>query len=316
MMGPGENAPGRAAHRRDEPVFVNPNRTEGGRSGSLANVLNALRRVPGLEVAESSSIPPQCIAVADEVVAFIDDLDAWESASPAHGGESVEAIRRVSPRIIFKYQYRSGIDYLPGTVSAGYFCAEDIEDAPRDCLHRCRPVDVSARMRSAGYGHLRCDWKPIRGVVVAEAARLGREGYQTRIGKIDRGLYYRELFDTKIGLNWRGYGKLTYRMIEYARAGVVMITDPLGAIWPVREDIVLEDGVHCVYCDDAARFGEVAVSLLNDPARLASIRRNVVALWESKLCPEAMGAWYWAKLQDCLEPRLRHPASTGTPTVP
>ena len=88
------------------------------RSGSLAYVLNALRCVPGLEVVECPSTPPQCIAIGGEVVAFIDDLDPWQSASPDHGGEMVEAIRRVSPRIVFKYQYRSGINYLPGTISA------------------------------------------------------------------------------------------------------------------------------------------------------------------------------------------------------
>jgi len=71
-----------------------------GRSGSLAHVLNALRRVSGLEVAECSSIPPQCIAVGDEVVAFIDDLDAWQSASPA-GTEPVLVTCVVSPGFEF-----------------------------------------------------------------------------------------------------------------------------------------------------------------------------------------------------------------------
>jgi hypothetical protein len=308
MAAPEGKARGRAAARREGPVFVNPNRTEGGRSRSLAHVLNALRRVPGLEVSECSSIPPQCVAVGDEVVAFVDDLDAWDSASPDDFGESVEAIRQVSPRLIFKYQYRSGIDYLPGTVSAGYFCAFDVEDRPGDLLHRPRPVDVSARMSSDNYGGTNA-WIEARGILVEEAVRLGREGWQTRIGKIERFEYYRELYDTNIGFNWRGIGKLTWRIIEFMRAGVVMITEPLGPTWPIREDIVLQDGVHCVYCDDPARFGEVALSLLHDPERLAAIRGNALGLWENKLCPEAMGAWFWAKLWGCLNRHLPNNAS-------
>jgi hypothetical protein len=280
---------------------VNTTRVEGGQSPSLSHVLNALRLVPGLKVRHSQEIPAQCIAIGNQVVAFIDDLDAWESAAPAHEGEMVEAIQSVAPRIVFKYQYRSGIDYLPGTVSAGYFCVNDITDRPRDLLDRARPVDVSARMRTSGYGDdgLTCDWLRARGTLVDGALQLGREGWRTCVGKIARADFYNELFDTNIGLNWRGCGVLTHRIIEYFRAGVVMVTDPLGPAWPVREDVILEDGVHCVFCEDPARFPEIARSLLRDPARVAAIRRNVVALWETKLCPEAMGAWYWSKLKAC-----------------
>jgi hypothetical protein len=297
----GETLPVRPRAHRPGAVLVNPTRVEGGRSSSLAHVLNALRCVPGLEVVECSSTPPQCIAIGGEVVAFIDDLDAWESASPDHGGEMVEAIRRVSPRIIFKYQYRTGVDYLPGTISAGYYCVDNLSELPRDLIRRPRHVDVSARMRTGGYGTpgLTCDWLEARKTIVEAAAHLGREGWQTRTGKIDRNDYYNELFDTQIGFNWRGCGKLTYRMIEYIRAGVVMVTDPLGTIWPIREDVVLEDGIHCIYSDDPSRFGEIARSLLRDPSKVARIRRNVFDLWASKLCPAAMGAWYWSKVERC-----------------
>ena len=170
---------------------------------------------------------------------------------------------------------------------------------------RTRLIDVSARMRTGGYGppEETCDWLRARNSIVLEAARLGREGWRACIGKIDRGEYYDELFDTNIGFNWRGCGKLTYRMIEYIRAGVIMITDPLGTMWPIREDIVLEDGVHCVYCDDPGRFGEVARSLLREPLKVEAIRRNVITLWENKLCPAAMGNWYWQKLQGCRDSR-------------
>ena len=96
-------------------------------------------------------------------------------------------------------------------------------------------------------------------------------------------------------------------MIEYVRAGVIMVTDPLGTMWPIREDVVLEDGIHCIYCDDPAQFREIPRSLLRDPAKVARIRRNVIELWESKLCPAAMGAWYWRKLEECSDVRPTPP---------
>ena len=40
--------------------------------------------------------------------------------------------------------------------------------------------------------------------------------------------------------------------------------------------------------------------------KVEAIRRNVVDLWQSKLCPSAMGAWYWRKLEEC---------SVGLPTT-
>jgi hypothetical protein len=281
-------------------VFMNTANPGGQRSRSLVHVFDALSRVPGLDVVESTAIPPQCIALGGRIAAIVDDHDDWRSASPAHDGEMVGLIRRVGAPIVFKHQYRSGIAYPPGTVSAGYFCAENVPSPPGDLCERVRPVDISARMRADGrdYGTPGAvgGWLEARAAVVEQASRLSREGWIARTGKADRDAYDAELLDTKIGFDWRGWGKLTRRMIEYIRAGVVMVTNPLGAEWPIREDVALEDGVHCIYCDDPSRFADLARSLLLDPARMARIRRNVVELWRDKLCPAAMGAWYWEKL--------------------
>lgn len=289
-------------------ALMNTASFEGHRTRSLTHVMDALRQVSGLDVVESRAIPPQCIAISGRIVALVDDWDEWQSASLAHDGVIVQAIRRVGPSLVFKHQYRSGIDYPFGTVSAGYFCAVDVPSAPGDLCERDRPIDVSARMRADGgaYGMpgVSRGWLNARAELVEQASRLGREGWLTRTGKTDRDVYHAELLDTKIGFNWRGWGKLTHRMIEYFRAGVVMVTDPLGTEWPLREDIVLEHGVHCVFCSDPSHFASVARSLLLDPARMALIRRNVVDLWSAKLCPAAMGDWYWKKL---LEGRAPHP---------
>ena len=88
--------------------------------------------------------------------------------------------------------------------------------------------------------------------------------------------------------------------MEYIRAGVVPITRPLGEEWPIREDVILQDGIHCVFCPDPADFAREASKLLLDRAKLARIRRNLMELWQEKLCPAAHGLWIWEKLKAVL----------------
>jgi hypothetical protein len=258
-----------------------------------------LQHVPGLKVVEASDIPPQCIAIGDQVIAFIDDLDAWESVAPSRRGELVAWVSEFRPRIIFKYQFRRGVEYLPGTVSAGFVCATHDIARPADLATRPRPIDVSARMRTTEYAYPdhTLPWMRERQTVVEQAAQLQRDGFVARHGKTAVDVYLRELFDTKIGFNWRGFGMLTYRIIEYLRAGVAMITQPLGPEWPLREDIILEDGVTCLFCDDPGRFAAEARLLLRDAEKMNRIRRNALDLWNDKLCLRAIGQWYWEKLR-------------------
>ena len=99
------------------------------------------------------------------------------------------------------------------------------------------------------------------------------------------GQYEAELWDCQIGFDWRGCGYLTHRLIEYIRAGVVPITCPFGEEWPVREDVVLEDGVHGIFCSDPKDFAREAKSLLRDPAKIRQIRRHLLDLWQEKPLP-------------------------------
>ena len=162
---------------------------------------------------------------------------------------------------------------------------------PSDLLTRARPIDITARMRT--YDHHRSR-------VVEQAKRLGQEGYTIHVDLVDMDQYLADLWNAQIGFDWYGSGMLTYRMIEYIRAGVVPILHPLGAEWPVRDDVILEHGVHCVYCSNPNDFANEARRLLADPAKIEKIRRNLIALWETKLCPEAQGYWTWEKLKAAL----------------
>lgn len=294
--------PGEPPEQKKIEVKMNPTRWGGEPARLMEIILESLSNVPEIDVINSQEVPPQCIAIANEVIGLIDDLDAWDSLSPSRNGELVEWAREVNPRVIFKHQFRSGVDYLPGTISAGFTCNTYSVISPNDLLTRSRPIDVSARMRTNNYNYPRNDlpWMIERQRIVEQAERLNDEGLVARYGKIDSGRYLEELWNTKTGFNWEGFGRLTYRIIEYVRAGVVMITQPLGPEWPVRDDIILTDGLHCVFCDDAEKFGAEAKLLLRDKNKLDRIRRNVIELWNDKLCLAAMGEWYWKRLKQAL----------------
>jgi hypothetical protein len=196
----------------------------------------------------------------------------------------------LNPSLILKYQYPKG------TISAGYPCIKDL-DCPADLLTRKRPIAVTARMRVSGDYHWKTEWMIARSHIVNQARLLRLLGHVTKCGLTSGDDYAAELWDTQIGFEWRGSGYLTHRLIEYIRAGVVPVTRPLGREWPIRDDVILEDGVHCVFCPDPFRFAQAGGRLLLNPQKIARMRRNLVKLWEEKLCPKAQGYWIWSKLK-------------------
>lgn len=261
----------------------------------------ALGRVPAIEVAEDDSLPAQCVSVDGEIVALIDDEDAWDLGHESYAGGLRAWIEKVAPPLIFKLQYRRGGDYPPGTLSAGYpspHPAFYALDSPADLSTRQRSIEVSARMRTGGYRFERDDlpWMLARRALVREAGRLRAHSFEVRTGRVPFDSYLRELFDSELGFNYRGFGALTFRIAEYLRAGVVMLTDPLGAEWPLREDVVLEDGIHCVFCDSPAEFRREALALLRDRRRIAAFRVRGLELWRDRLSLDAAGEWYWRQL--------------------
>lgn len=253
--------------------------------------LRYLRHVEEVTVVESHDVPLLCISVNGRILGVVDPWDSWKKPSRFRRYQSsahlARLIKKHKPPVIFKYQFRQGTTYFPGTVAAGYPCRFPYT-RPDDLLTRPRPIDVTARMRI--YDHE-------RETVVEQARRLGQEDNKVHVALVDMDRYVSDLWDSQIGFDWYGSGKLTYRMIEYIRAGVVPILHPLGSEWPVRDDAILEDGVHCVYCSDPKEFANTARRLLADPARIERIRRNLMALWETKLGPTAQGYWTWEKLK-------------------
>jgi hypothetical protein len=271
---------------------------ENRQSGDLQTIYRALQQVPEIKVTCASDIPPQCISIGGKVLAVVDDFDAWDSLMPERGGEFLEWVHSLRPAIIFKLQYRRGADYPAGTVSAGYLCHPLSYDVtmPPDLGSRARSVDVTARMRTGGYESPETDWMRQRAEIVSQTRRLADEGLNVIYGKISPEGYHAELPNAQIGFVWRGFGMLCYRLLEYLRAGVIPITEPLGAEWPLREDVILEDDVHCVHCDDPKRFAEAARLLLRDRRKMKRIRGNILDLWRERLCLAAMGRWYWNEL--------------------
>lgn len=264
-------------------------------------ILPYLRHVDEICVIEDESLPELCIIVNGRVLGLVDPYDEWELNSPSDEISIAQRIREFKPTIIFKYQWHRGIDYPPGTISAGYPCVREA-NRPDNLLTRARPIDVMARMRVNGDYHwgINEQWMIARSQIVEQAKLLGILGWNSKWGFVEGDEYDSELWDAQVGFDWRGRGYFTYRLIEYIRAGVVPITRPLGEEWPVREDVILEDGIHCVICPDPLRFASEARLLLMDQAKINKIRRNLVELWREKLSPIAQGYWLWEKLKATL----------------
>ena len=270
-------------------------------SGSLRplEIVRWLREVDEISVVENAALPPLAIVVNKRVVAVVDPFDDADLNSRGDDeGSTQQRIDELRPLLVLKYQWRRGVDYPRGTISAGYPCLYDVSQ-PADLLTRKRSIAVTARMRVNWDYHwaMDTDWMKARSCIVAQTKLLTQLGHQARAGLTSAAEYTSELWDSQIGFEWRGSGYLTHRLIEYIRAGVVPITRPLGREWPIREDVVLEDGVHCIFCPDPYRFAQEASRLLLDPQKIARIRRNLLELWDEKLCPRAQGEWLWSKIK-------------------
>lgn len=277
---------------------VNPTYCNSGGSRAL-EILPWLREVSEITVVDNPHVPPLSIVLNKRVVAVVDPFDdpdlnsRWDDE-----GSTQQRIKDLQPAIVFKYQWRRGVDYPSGTISAGYPCAE-VLPCPTDLLTRKRHIAVTARMRINKDYHWGRDteWMKARSCIVGQIKLLTQLGHEARVGLTSAAEYTAELWDSQIGFEWRGSGYLTHRLIEYIRAGVVPITRPLGNEWPIREDVVLEDDVHCIFCPDPYRFAQEASRLLLDQQKIARIRRNLLELWEEKLCPKAQGYWLWSKIK-------------------
>jgi hypothetical protein len=281
-------------------VAINPQTWKGKRTWFMWMFLNALEHVNEIDVKESTDIPYQCISINGKVVAFIEKEDEWDSTLSGNTGGLMDFINSINPKLIFKQQYRAGQKYLPNTISAGYFGRTWYTHRYNNdiLMSRDRPYDVMARMRTDEYHHPQpLPWMAEREEIVNQARLLENDGYNTFTGFTFPDRYAMELMESKIGFNWQGTGRLTFKIIEYLRAGVVPITQPLGAEWPIREDIILEHEEHCIFCDRPEKFAAEAKLLLKDKAKMDKIRNNILEFYMAKLKIRSVGEWYWSKLK-------------------
>lgn len=253
----------------------------------------------GFALEDSRELPSYAVEVNGRLLAYIAHGDGHGLNNGDHG-----ALKENEYKLIFKFHYSPSHDYgayQDRVVPCGlYRWWTNYRYSPRQILNMTRNIDVMARMRThAGKIYpYQLPWIRARESLVRAAIQLRAEGYNTRMGIVGRDFYANELLHTKLAFIWKGTSYLGWKIPEFLQQGVVMITQPLGEEHPLRDDVVLEDGIHCVFCDNPDKFKETAKSLLSNSGRMESIRANIVRLWEEKLSPVKMAEWYYKKLSE------------------
>lgn len=250
-------------------------------------------------IKQNKLLPCYSIWVDETPIAYLSHGDSLELSV-----KDKQNIDRFDYKIIFKYHYATFVDYgeyANRIIPCGLWrwLSSDFSFSREELLNKKRSIDVQSRMRcfNSNPNSRKTPWAAARRTIVKEALKLNKEEYVARAGsKIPMEQYIKELYDSKIGFIWSASAYLGWKIPEFIQHGVVMITEPLGLNYPFRDDIVLEDDIHCVFCNEPNKFGEVAKNLLRNPSRLEQIRKNVVDLWFDKLCPEKMGEWYYRRL--------------------
>lgn len=251
----------------------------------------------GANVIDTRDIPKYSIETDGKLTAHIAHADGLQLNPGA-----LNALKKNDYKVIFKYHFSPTIDYgkySDRIVACGlYRCWDNIVFSPDRLIAIPRKIDVMARMRVANNNPKpwHKQFEIARKIIVKTAINMRKQGYQTRFHKIDRALYSRELAHSKIGFMWTGTAYLGWKIPEFLNQGVIIIHPELGAKYPLREDVILEDDVHYVRCDNPREFGHVARGLLKDEKRMDRIRRNIIDLWIEKMHPVKMGEWYIKKL--------------------
>jgi len=249
------------------------------------------------EVLESLSLPYCNISVNGDIVAYIAHADGY--------GISKYDWRQISKgtfRKIFKFHYSPNLfdysvygDYKDKIIPCGIYRWFDVLFNKNDILLRDRYVDVVALMRP----NVSCRSISRRGRkrIIEEANKLSLLGYDVRAGKKIPLVEYIELLsNTKIGFHWQGTAYLGWKIPEFTQQGVVMICEPLGINFPFANDVIFEDNIHCIFCNDPNSFGQAAIDLLGNKEKLTFMRKNVIELWENKFSPEKVGEWWFKKI--------------------
>jgi hypothetical protein len=250
-------------------------------------------QVPGVKVTEDrigrSGVPSFMIAVNGQLTGCVDIFDK-SNGIIRHAKVIID---KYKPNVIFKSQYDTTAKYASDKrfVPCGLYRSDRYTQLVKSKSKK-RDIDITCRMRTHFKTKRRGRWPKHRHMIFKQAKLLHKK-YKRKvaIGKIKPKAYFAELSRCKIGYNWRGTALINWRVSEYVRNGVVMITDPYGERFPFRDDVIFEDDVNCVVCDQPSEFARVTLELLSDKIRLRRLRENVQQLWCDKLCPIEHGKW-------------------------
>lgn len=270
-------------------------------SKPLLHCLEMVKDECGFDMEWSENIPPYQIWIGKKPIAYIDIADGCNLRK-----DRKAIIDEADYKVIFKFHVDTTLNYGKygdRIVPCGlYRWWPHVKFDKRNLLTRKRPIDVVALMKWWNRSTPRDSkvaWAVARRTLISQAEELQKKGYNTKAGrKIGPHDYIDLLLDTKIGFIWSASAYLGWKIPEFTQQGVVMITQALGERYPLANDTVFEDGVHCIFCNEPDLFGQVAIELLNDKERLNYLRRNVVELWEKKLAPWQIGKWLYRKINE------------------
>ena len=266
------------------------------------HILKALKST-GANIEHDPNILPEFIYVNDELVGYIAWWDSIEF-TPA----DLKVMAEHDFKLIFKFHYSPNVmdysiygKYEDRIVPCGLWRTWETEDPnykwdKNDTLIRSRPIDVTAQMRHINSNNIWYPWSHVRFQLKNLAKAMNDRGFNTSFKMIGRKAYEKKLLDTNTAFIWSATSYLGWKICEFLEQGVIMITEPLGKDYPLCNGVVLEDDVHCVFCDDPSKFEDVTKQLLADPERVKRIRKNILDLWESKLTQSNVGKWYYNKI--------------------
>ena len=266
----------------------------------------------GYKIFQDKNLPVNSLYVNEKAVGYIVYEDAMQ-----FGDHHIIHMNANDYKKIFKFHYSPNIidysklpidsKYLDRIVPCGLWrCWETQPEYlgwdKKDLLGRKRNIDVVSTMRHTNSGTPKDPknwpaWSHIRQNLMQQTLDMRAEGYKTVYEMKPRHTYVNDILkNTKISFIWSASSYLGWKIPEFIQEGVVMITEPLGKDYPLCNDVILEDGVHCIFEKNPKYFSDVAKELLKDTVTLKKLRSNCLDLWENKLSRSKVGEWYFNQL--------------------
>ena len=278
---------------------------------NIYRALSSVKEELGFEIINDTSLPKEFLYVNDTLVGYISWWDSMNFTT-----HDLNNMKHNDFRIIFKYHYSPNLvdysiyeKYQTRIVPCGLWrCWEDepsyVGWNKSKILNQHRDIDIMASMRHHNSGTIKLssdkwpNWVNIRLKLKESATELIKEGYSVETKMVDRSKYLNMLRRSKLSYIWSASSYLGWKIPEFIQEGVIMITEPLGKDYPLCNDVILEDGVHCIFCNNPNKFNDVAKETLRDNTLMSQIRKNCLDLWETKLNRRAVGTWYFNKIME------------------